>query len=92
MPTSETTYLVKVSPPSSLRTELNIVAAVVAVGICLVILALLAHTPPRRPRFTTRAHRRTQSRRPARRRATLPPEAERNRRPSAGGLPAYELR
>jgi hypothetical protein len=29
-----------------LRTELNIVAAVVAVGICLVILALLANTPP----------------------------------------------
>jgi hypothetical protein len=26
--------------------ELNIVAAVVAVGICLVILALLANTPP----------------------------------------------
>lgn len=46
MPTTETTYRVRVSPPSSLRTELNIVAAVVAVGICLVILALLAHTPP----------------------------------------------
>lgn len=48
MPTNETTYLVTVSPPSSLRTELNIVAAVVAVGICLVILALLANTPPPR--------------------------------------------
>jgi hypothetical protein len=46
MPTTETTYRVKVSPPTSLRTELNIVAAVVAVGICLVILALLATTPP----------------------------------------------
>lgn len=45
MPTTETTYRVRVSPPSSLRTELNIVAAVVAVGICLVILALLANTP-----------------------------------------------
>ena len=46
MPITETTYRVRVSPPSSLRTELNIVAAVVAVGICLVILALLANTPP----------------------------------------------
>ena len=46
MPTTETTYRVRVSPPSRLRTELNIVAAVVAVGICLVILALLANTPP----------------------------------------------
>ena len=42
----ETTHRVRVSPPSSLRTELNILAAVVAVGICLVILALLANTPP----------------------------------------------
>ena len=46
MPTTETTYRVRVSPPSSLRTELTIVAAVVAVGICLVILALLANAPP----------------------------------------------
>ena len=46
MPTTETIYRVRVSPPSSLRTELNILAAVVAVGICLVILALLANTPP----------------------------------------------
>jgi hypothetical protein len=46
MPTTETTYRVRVSPPSSLRTELNIVAAVVAVGICLVILALLVQAPP----------------------------------------------
>ena len=45
MPTTETTYRVRLSAPSSLRTELNIVAAVVAVGICLVILALLANTP-----------------------------------------------
>ncbi len=45
MPTTETTYRVRLTPPSSLRTELNIVAAVVAVGICLVILALLANTP-----------------------------------------------
>ncbi len=46
MPTTETTYRVKVAPSSSLRMELNILAAVVAVGICLVILALLANTPP----------------------------------------------
>ena len=46
MPITETIYRARVSPPSSLRTELNIVAAVVAVGICLVILALLANTPP----------------------------------------------
>jgi hypothetical protein len=59
MPTNETTYRVEVSPPSSLRTELNMVAAVVAVGICLVILALLANTPPpgaaHHPRPRTRA-------------------------------------
>lgn len=47
MPTTETSYRVRVSPPSSLRTELNVLAAVVAVGICLVILALLANTPTR---------------------------------------------
>ena len=46
MPTTETISRVSVSPRSSLRMELNIVAAVVAVGICLVILALLANTPP----------------------------------------------
>jgi hypothetical protein len=45
MPTTETTHRVGVSPESSLRMELNILAAVVAVGICLVILALLANTP-----------------------------------------------
>jgi hypothetical protein len=56
MPTTETTYLVRVSPPSSLRTELNIVAAVVAVGLCLVILALLANTPPPGAAHHSRAH------------------------------------
>jgi hypothetical protein len=57
MPTRETTYHVRVSPPpSSLRTELNIVAAVVAVGICLVILALLANTPAPRAAHHPRAH------------------------------------
>jgi hypothetical protein len=45
MPITETTRHVDVSPPSSLRTELNIAAAVVAVGLCLLILALLANTP-----------------------------------------------
>jgi hypothetical protein len=55
MSTTETAYRVTVSPPSRLRTELNIVAAVVAVGICLVILALLAHTPA--PRAAHHAHR-----------------------------------
>ena len=45
MPTTKTFSDVTASS-SSLRTELNIVAAVVAVGICLVILALLANTPP----------------------------------------------
>lgn len=56
MPTTETTYRVKLSPPSSLRTELNIVAAVVAVGICLVILALLANTPAPGAAHHVRAH------------------------------------
>jgi hypothetical protein len=56
MPTTETNYHVRVSPPSSLRTELNIVAAVVAVGICLVILALLANTPPPRASHQARPH------------------------------------
>jgi hypothetical protein len=44
MPTTEATDRVQVSTPSRLRTQLNIAAAVVAVGLCLVILALLAHT------------------------------------------------
>jgi hypothetical protein len=56
MPTTEATYDVTVSPPSSLRTELNIVAAAVAVGICVVILALLASTPPLSPARHARAH------------------------------------
>jgi hypothetical protein len=60
MPTTETTYRVPLTPPSSVRTELNIVAAVVAVGICLVILALLANTPAPRaahhPRPRTYPH------------------------------------
>lgn len=47
MSITETTRRVEVSPPSRLRTELNVVAAVVAVGICLVILALLANAPSR---------------------------------------------
>jgi hypothetical protein len=42
MPITETTR--DVSAPSSLRTELNIAAAVVAVGLCLLILALFANT------------------------------------------------
>jgi hypothetical protein len=46
MSTTETTDDVRVSPPCGLRTGLNIAAAVVAVGLCLVILALLANTPP----------------------------------------------
>jgi hypothetical protein len=50
MPTTETTYDATVLPPSSLRTELNIVAAAVAVVICVVILALLATVPPRSAR------------------------------------------
>jgi hypothetical protein len=62
MPTNEPTHRVRVSPPSSLRTEMNILAAVVAVGICLVILALLANTPP--PRAAHRA--RSESHAPAR--------------------------
>jgi hypothetical protein len=57
MSSTETTYRVRVSPPpSSSRTELNIVAAVVAVGICLVILALLANTPARRAAHHPRPH------------------------------------
>lgn len=47
MHTNETTHRVAVATPSRLRTELNVVAAVVAVGISLVILALLANTPTR---------------------------------------------
>ncbi len=56
MPTTETFYDVTASSPSSLRTELNIVAAVVAVGICLVILALLANATPRPAARHARGH------------------------------------
>jgi len=52
MPNTETMHRVLGSPPSKLRTELNIAAAVVAVGLCLVILALLANAPG--PRATHR--------------------------------------
>jgi hypothetical protein len=45
MSTTERTDRVLNSPPSSLRTELNIVAAVVALGLCVLILAMLAHAP-----------------------------------------------
>jgi hypothetical protein len=56
MPTTETFYDVTLSPPSSLRTELNIVAAVVAVGICLVIVALLGNAAPRTAGHHARGH------------------------------------
>jgi hypothetical protein len=42
MPNTETTQRVLASAPSKFRTELNVAAAVVAVGLCLLILALLA--------------------------------------------------
>lgn len=45
MPNTETTQRVLAAAPSKFRTELNVVAAVVAVGLCLVILALLANAP-----------------------------------------------
>ena len=45
MPNTETTQRVLASAPSKFRTELNVAAAVVAVGLCLVILALLANAP-----------------------------------------------
>lgn len=48
MPITEATDGVEVSTPSRLRTQLNIAAAVVGVGLCLAILALLANTPPPR--------------------------------------------
>jgi hypothetical protein len=56
MPTTETFSDVTVSPPSSLRTELNLVAAAVAVGICLVILALLGNATPRPAAHHARGH------------------------------------
>jgi hypothetical protein len=45
MPNTETTHRVLGSQPSKFRTDLNIAEAVVAVGLCLVILALLASAP-----------------------------------------------
>jgi hypothetical protein len=45
MPTNETAPRVALASPSRLRTELNVAAAVLAVGISLLILALLANTP-----------------------------------------------
>jgi hypothetical protein len=61
MSTPEGTQRVLDSPPSSLRTELNIVAAVVALGLCVLILAMLAHAPrrggPRHPRPQLQAFR-----------------------------------
>ena len=56
MPITETTRHDDVSPPSSLRTELNIAAAVLAVGLCLLILGLLASAPSRRGAADTRPH------------------------------------
>jgi hypothetical protein len=56
MPTTERTDRVLVLPPSSLRTELNIAAAVVAVGLCVLILAMLAHAPSRGAAHRSRAH------------------------------------
>jgi len=56
MPITDTTRRVDVSAPSSLRTELNIAAAVVAVGLCLLILALLANAPARRAAHHARPH------------------------------------
>jgi hypothetical protein len=55
MPTTERTDRVLVLLPSSLRTELNIAAAVVAVGLCVLILAMLAHAPSRAA-HRSRAH------------------------------------
>jgi hypothetical protein len=45
MPINEPASLAEVTAPSRLRTELNVAAAVVAVGISLLILALLANAP-----------------------------------------------
>jgi hypothetical protein len=49
MSSNETAYEVMAAPPSRLRTELNVVAALVAVALCAVILALLSNTPPAGP-------------------------------------------
>ena len=45
MPSNEMACEVTTAAPSRLRTELNVVAAVVAVVLSVVILALLANTP-----------------------------------------------
>lgn len=45
MPINEPASLAEIAAPSRLRTELNVAAAVVAVGISLLILALLANAP-----------------------------------------------
>ena len=49
MPTQERAYRGTVAPPSRLRTELNVAAAVAAVCISLIILGLLANTPAPKP-------------------------------------------
>ena len=54
MSTQERAYPVTVAPPSRLRTELNVVAAVVAVCISLIILALLANTSAPQPDHLSR--------------------------------------
>jgi hypothetical protein len=61
MSTTERTDRVLVSPPSGLRTELNIVAAVIALGLCMLILAMLAHAPTRGAPHHAQAHAHTLS-------------------------------
>jgi cell division septation protein DedD len=48
MSSNETAYQVAAAPSSRLRTELNVVAALVAVALSVVILALLANAPASR--------------------------------------------
>jgi len=48
MPRNESAYELCTAAPSRLRTELNVVAAVIAVALSVVILALLANTPASR--------------------------------------------
>ena len=55
MPTQERAYPVTGAPPSRLRTELNVGAAVVAVCLSLIILALLANTPAPQPHHPPQA-------------------------------------
>lgn len=54
MPIQERAYRATTAPPSRLRTELNVAAAIVAVGISLIILALLASTPSPQPQHPSR--------------------------------------